>query len=202
MQGFLRSLFSPKPSPARGFLRGEEGNVAIEFALIAPVFFLLLMGVTEFSLLAYGTSALNNAVKDIAYLASEECPASKRDANLNCPAGANEAFDAAKVTSIIKSYGGGMIDPARLCIFAAPFKGGQPAGPGITTVNFGGSQDMVRINFRYRWNFFTNIVGKFFTSSNGTGILNYKSDFMVRNGAFLNATNRTLNWTNNTSACM
>ncbi len=44
-------------------LSGEEGgNVMIEFALLAPVFFMLVMGLVEFVLFQYRTYALNHVV--------------------------------------------------------------------------------------------------------------------------------------------
>ena len=44
-------------------LSGEEGgNVMIEFALLAPVFFMLIMGLVEFVLFQYKSYALNHIV--------------------------------------------------------------------------------------------------------------------------------------------
>ncbi|RYZ13750.1 MAG: pilus assembly protein [Alphaproteobacteria bacterium] len=42
--------------------RGEGGNVMIEFALLAPVFFMLVMGLVEFVLFQYKSYALNHIV--------------------------------------------------------------------------------------------------------------------------------------------
>lgn len=42
--------------------REEGGNVMIEFALLAPVFFMLVMGLVEFVLYQYKTYALNHIV--------------------------------------------------------------------------------------------------------------------------------------------
>jgi Flp pilus assembly protein TadG len=42
--------------------RAEGGNVMIEFALLAPVFFMLVMGLVEFVLYEYKTYALNHVV--------------------------------------------------------------------------------------------------------------------------------------------
>jgi len=48
-------------------LSGEEGgNVMIEFALLAPVFFMLVMGLVEFVLFQYRTYALNHVVYEAA----------------------------------------------------------------------------------------------------------------------------------------
>lgn len=42
--------------------RARDGNVMIEFALLAPVFFMLIMGLIEFVLFQYKTYALNHVV--------------------------------------------------------------------------------------------------------------------------------------------
>lgn len=42
--------------------REEGGNVMIEFALLAPVFFMLVMGLAEFTLFQYKSYALNHIV--------------------------------------------------------------------------------------------------------------------------------------------
>lgn len=44
------------------FSRSEGGNVMIEFALLAPVFFMLITGLVEFVLYEYKTYALNHVV--------------------------------------------------------------------------------------------------------------------------------------------
>ncbi len=46
--------------------RAEGGNVMIEFALLAPVFFLLVIGLVEFVLFQYRTYALNHVVYEAA----------------------------------------------------------------------------------------------------------------------------------------
>jgi Flp pilus assembly protein TadG len=42
--------------------RAEGGNVMIEFAMLAPIFFMLIMGLVEFVLYEYKTYALNHVV--------------------------------------------------------------------------------------------------------------------------------------------
>ena len=42
--------------------RARSGNVMIEFALLAPVFFMLIMGLIEFVIFQYKTYALNHVV--------------------------------------------------------------------------------------------------------------------------------------------
>ena len=51
---------------SKRFSRAEGGNVLIEFALLAPVFFMLIMGLVEFVLFQYKTYALNHVVYEAA----------------------------------------------------------------------------------------------------------------------------------------
>lgn len=46
----------------RRLSREEGGNVMIEFAMLAPIFFMLVMGLVEFVLFQYKTYALNHIV--------------------------------------------------------------------------------------------------------------------------------------------
>lgn len=46
--------------------RSESGNTLIEFALLAPIFFMLIMGLIEFVLYQYKTYALNHVVYEAA----------------------------------------------------------------------------------------------------------------------------------------
>jgi Flp pilus assembly protein TadG len=46
--------------------KSESGNVMIEFALLAPVFFMLVMGLVEFVLYEYKIYALNHVVYEAA----------------------------------------------------------------------------------------------------------------------------------------
>jgi Flp pilus assembly protein TadG len=51
---------------AKRLSRAKGGNVLIEFALLAPIFFMLIMGLVEFVLYQYKTYALNHVVYEAA----------------------------------------------------------------------------------------------------------------------------------------
>lgn len=53
-------------TPYKRLRRARDGNVMIEFALLAPVFFMLVMGLVEFVLFQYKTYALNHVVYEAA----------------------------------------------------------------------------------------------------------------------------------------
>jgi Flp pilus assembly protein TadG len=46
--------------------KARDGNVMIEFAMLAPVFFMLIMGLVEFVIYQYRTYALNHVVYEAA----------------------------------------------------------------------------------------------------------------------------------------
>lgn len=47
-----------------GFVRARGGGAAVDFAIIAPVFFLLVIGTLEFAMLMVGETLLQSAVTD------------------------------------------------------------------------------------------------------------------------------------------
>ncbi len=53
-------------TPKLRLSRARDGNVMIEFALLAPVFFMMIMGLVEFVLFQYKTYALNHVVYEAA----------------------------------------------------------------------------------------------------------------------------------------
>lgn len=50
----------------RNFLKNSKAATAIEFAIIAPVFFLLFVGIIEFGVTMFMDSSLNTAIRTVA----------------------------------------------------------------------------------------------------------------------------------------
>ncbi|MFG1420697.1 TadE/TadG family type IV pilus assembly protein [Roseixanthobacter liquoris] len=48
-------------APRRGFAQNEHGSIAVEFALISPIFLLLILAIMQMSLLLLSEQALENA---------------------------------------------------------------------------------------------------------------------------------------------
>jgi len=46
----------------KNFRKNQEGVTAIEFALVAPILFLLIMAIVDFSMIMFSTTVLNQAV--------------------------------------------------------------------------------------------------------------------------------------------
>src|SRR5262249_44010040 len=66
---------------------GEKASTATEFAMVAPIFFLLLMGTIEAGVIFFAQSALQNAVNDAARLVKTgQSSCFTTDAGGNCQA--------------------------------------------------------------------------------------------------------------------
>jgi Flp pilus assembly pilin Flp len=176
------------------FWRAEDGVAAIEAALLFPVGILLLVGITEFSLIYYTNTALNAAVKEIAAQATQECDAADRTATGTCNA-SNQQLTSAALKNTIAQYAVGLIKPNLLCISATPIdlKTNNSFPSGGSTIDFGGSDQVVLLDFRYTYDFFTPLIKTFFPNK-----LKFRSTFMVRNGTIANTAGRTLAWEGNT----
>ena len=53
---------------SRNFLRAQDGVTAVEFAMIAPVFLLIICGILEFSMIMFTTSVMENATTNTSRL--------------------------------------------------------------------------------------------------------------------------------------
>jgi Flp pilus assembly protein TadG len=151
--------------------RDAKGSVAIEFALIAPIFFLLLFGIIETTLSWFATMMLENAMKDTARLIRT---GQAQNSNMT-----QQQFRAAlcNEVSIILSC-----DETRLYIdvrsfsnfssaaFPAPIEDDGTLNPDLDSYNLGGSTQATGVNTIvlarafYRWTMFTPLIGQFFAN--------------------------------------
>jgi Flp pilus assembly protein TadG len=157
----------------------RRGTTALEMALIAPAFFLLLIGSMEASLMFTAQELLENATFN----------ASRLGATGYINAGQNQlqTITAAVVTEL-QSYGNMFtiasveINAASYSSFTAAAAGGVPCG-NANTGSFGGSQQIVTYTVCYPWYFFTPMVGKILGTqdSNGNYFVNLTSQIVVQN---------------------
>ena len=75
----LNSLRDRVPSLRRRTRRDSEGQSAVEFALIFPIFILLVVGILEFSIAFSALLSINFASRDAALLAAEAASDSGAD---------------------------------------------------------------------------------------------------------------------------
>src|SRR5688572_19541162 len=79
----------------------KKGSAAIEFAMVAPIFFVLLMGTFEAAIIFFSQSVLQNAVADMGRMirtGQAGCPA--KDADGNCVKMTKDEFRAALCSKV------------------------------------------------------------------------------------------------------
>jgi Flp pilus assembly protein TadG len=180
------------------FLKRKEGSTVVEFAIVAPVLFLLLMGTVETGLVLFANSVLEGAT-------SFASRVGKSGFTLNGQT--REQY----IRSRVVALSGGLLNPAQITITTLAYSNfanvGQPepcitASPcnGAAGVNFqdvngngtrdmdmgrstaGGSGDVVLYRVTYPWPIFTPIVRRVLSGNSGTLTLTAVST--VRNEAF------------------
>ncbi len=168
----------PLFSLTRNMLRRDksiQGSTAVEVALLAPVFFLILIGLVELSLLFTAQQLLENAAFNASRLAkSGYAVAGETQAQL--------------VTSLLdnelQSYGS-MIDVTQVTTSAESynsFNAINQAGQGIS--GFGSASQIVVYTVNYPWKLFTPMLGEIIGTWNSithTWQVNLTSQIVVRN---------------------
>lgn len=152
----------------RNLVRKQEGVTAIEFALLAPVLFLLLFGIIEFSLLMFASSVIEGATSTAARLSRTGAERS----TAGTPA--QQAFaDSARLRQMILEHGGGLLKNDNLNVTTIP----QTSVVG----SMGGANEMVTYNVTYNWIILTPLVGKLIAPD---GVYSINSTAVVMNEPF------------------
>jgi Flp pilus assembly protein TadG len=173
---------------ARLFRRHRSGSAAIEFALVAPLFFALLFAMLEYALMFFAAQVLETATQDTARLVlTGQAKAGNFDrdkfkdefckhivALINCQAGISIDVQSRK------SFG--EITPADL---ALPLTDGNLN----TTMNYnlGEQNDIVLVRVFYPWQFYVLNLGFDITNMSGGKRL-LMASFAFRNEPFGTAT--------------
>ena len=182
----------------RQLAKNEDGATIVEFAIVAPVFFLLLMGIIEFGLIGFHSVALDAAVAQ-----------TSRQASIgNVPAGfpdrvayirselRNRTQGLINSNSIVISANlvsaGGAATPPDICLTDPPSIGGPcPNGtpfeeingvPGYqgaaAAVTLGNAGDIVEIQATYPWRVQLPLIRDFLGPN---GVLLLTSSTVVKN---------------------
>jgi Flp pilus assembly protein TadG len=148
----------------------DKGSAAVEFAMVAPVFFLILMATIESGVIFFAQSVLQNAVNDTARLVRTgqtacfslnggKCTAMNADqfrakvcnevSTLlsNCSADANGNSD---LQFDVKAYPSGFTGVSN----SSPLNAGQDL-PNMTSFDVGNACDVVLVRAFYKWPVFT-----------------------------------------------
>jgi Flp pilus assembly protein TadG len=138
--------------------RNDKGNTAIEFALIAPAFFLLFMAIFDMGFMLVIRSTLELAIFQASRFGRTGATVTGQTP---------EATAAALVTE----YTFGLVNPSQLTFNVTPYASfaAMPALGQANTTNtqdFGSASQPVLYTLTYNYQFITPIVGQFFP--NGT----------------------------------
>lgn len=169
-----RSLNAPR---ARRLLRDRSGASALEFALLGPVFLLMIAGIVELALVFFGSVTLADATAEAARrIRTGEVQESAEPAGL---------FETGVCGSLF-----GLIDCAQIHVdvraagdFASadvPLELDDAGEPTETTFAPGGSGEITVVRVAYRWTFFTPLIGRLM-SDNGSNSLLLLSTAVFRN---------------------
>ena len=151
--------------------RRDSGHVAIEFALIAPIFFLLFFGTMEVGLSIFASQLLENGVKMTSRLVR-----TGQAQTLNMTATQFRAVLCGQVSILLSC------DPAKLYIdvrsfenfasstFPAPLDSDGNLNAGLNSFDMGsssqsgGSNTIVLVRAFYTWQLFTPLFGQFYAN--------------------------------------
>jgi Flp pilus assembly pilin Flp len=158
------------------FSKNTNGATAIEFAMVAPALFLLIMGIIEFGILFATQSALEGA----ASTAARKYKALALEGN----AGA----DVGEIHSLISQYSGGLVSPGRLRVTAVQIGGwGGSSMPSTTAGNSGNSgtvSQVIQYRIYYDYPIHTPRLSRIL--SDGSGVLTIRASTVVQNEPPLN----------------
>ncbi len=171
----LRSAF--RKSSVSSLTSKEDGVTMIEFALVAPVFLMLLFAGLEYGIVTYIGGTLGTVVNDAgglgmtggnyADLQDPNAPVKPRDVFLN---------------EIITQRLGPLAEMGKITITPTPYASlsGMNTGGG-TTNGFGSGGQVVVYDVVYEWKILTPIVGQFMGKD---GIYNIRARTVMQNEEF------------------
>ena len=147
-----------------------KGSAAIEFALIAPVFFILLMGTIETGVIFFAQSTLQNAVNDTARMVRTGQTGCFTTSGGNCVAMTQAQFRTqicGEASAILQDCNGASLQ-FDVQAYSSGFTGASNSSPlvagdlpALTVFNVGNACDVVLVRAFYKWPVFTPILGFF-----------------------------------------
>ena len=158
-----------------------KGSAAIEFALVAPVFFILLMGTIETGVIFFAQATLQNAVNDTARLVRTGQTGCYTTSGGNCQAMTQAQFrtllfseasvllqdcNGASLQFDVSAYPSGFSNASN----SSPLDGGGNL-PTLTVFNVGAACDVVLVRAFYKWPVVTPVLDWFLVNMAGNAHL-------------------------------
>lgn len=155
----------------------NKGSAALEFAMVAPVFFVLLMGTIEAGVIFFSQSVLQNAVNDTARLVRTGQTACYTTSGGNCVAMTQAQFRTkicSYVSTLLKNCSGADLQfdvqayPSGFSSVSnsSPLDSGGNLTP-LTNFNVGNACDVVLVRAYYQWPVFTPGLSYFLANVTG-----------------------------------
>ncbi|WP_316157577.1 TadE/TadG family type IV pilus assembly protein [Cupriavidus sp. BIC8F] len=165
----------PMPMPALRQHLCETGASAVEFALVAPLFFLLIFSIVDFGMMMFANLTMQHAVREGARYAITG------QSNLDPSAGAKQRYLAVEEKIRSSSLGIYKMSGATISTLIIP-----PVGSGIAQASgagmYGSAGELVEIHVDCSWPLLTPVVAAFFKSTGGK--YNFRVAATMRNEAF------------------
>jgi Flp pilus assembly protein TadG len=143
---------------------GIKGSAAIEFAMVAPVFFVLLMGTIEAGVIFFAQSALQNALNDTARLVRTGQTSCYTTSGGNCVAMTQAQFRTqlcSEVSLLLQDCNGASLQ-FDVNAYPSGFSGASNSSPlvagalpALTAFNIGNPCDVILARAFYKWPVFT-----------------------------------------------
>lgn len=158
--------------------RNNEGATIIEFAIVAPVLFLLVFGIIEFSLLMFASSVVEGATSNAARLSKTGAERS----TAGTPEERAQA-DSGRLRELILQRGSGVLKSENLNVVTLP----QATSRSGT---MGDSGEVVIYQITYNWPISTPLIGNLisqdgiYTISSTTVVVNEPFDEDISNNNF------------------
>ncbi len=198
-----------------GFFRKNDGSAIVEFAIVAPVFFLLVFGMLEFGLFLYSKVIIENIALEITRTVSlgkpsdAECPGEvSREAYIKClvKKKASVLINGDKTEVQIRVVNEGTTVPPDICFDTDP-PSGAPATcavyeevnnetgyQGAQESNAGNSGQIIEARISYPWSVLMPLVGQFFQRTDNQGntrnVVMITAATVIRNEPFPPTTSR------------
>ena len=148
---------------------GSKGVAAIEFALVAPVFFLVVFATVDFGWYFYVRHTIQAATREGTRLALVGVPLKDQDNN--------EMTREQSIITTIQNQAALAIDTTKLTIYIYPVDSADyitPAGSYTNTSVYAGQEgSYMRVHTLYTYHFLTPFIGKFFAG--GTSVIEANS---------------------------
>lgn len=154
-----------------------KGSAAIEFAMVAPVFFILLMGTIEAGVIFFAQSALQNAVNDTARLVRTGQAGCYTTSGGNCVAMTQAQFRTqlcSEVSTLLQDCSGASMQ-FDVNAYSSGFSSASNSSPldaggnlpTLTIFNVGNACDVVLVRAFYKWPVFTPGLSYFLANITG-----------------------------------